>query len=119
MQGMIGEIRAVAEMVFLGGNWVFLGMVIVASLIAAVSMRNITQLVGVSIFAMLVMAVIWLIFGVISGGAFTDPATYVNQLNSGLASFGAMSAATLIGYLVTFAIVVTVLFLGKSLLFRG
>ncbi len=119
MEGMIGEIRAVAEGIFLGGDWTYLGMVIVAALVGVAAMRNVGQIFCVSLLAMVVLGLIWLVFGGAMSEAPTDPATYLGQLETGWASIGEMSGTTLVSYLVTFAVAIGVLFIGKSLVFRG
>jgi hypothetical protein len=119
MEGMIGEIRAVAESMFLSGDYIYLGMVIVAALVGVFSMRNFGQIFCVSLLAMAVLGLIWLVYGGATSEAPSDPATYLGQLDAGWAVIGAMSGATLVGYLVTFAVAIGVLFVGKSLVFRG
>ncbi len=119
MEGMIGEIRAVAEGIFLGGNWVFLGMVLVAALVGVFAMRSVGQIVCVSVLAMVVLGVLWLVYGGVTSDAPTSPGAYLSQLDAGWASLGAMSGATMIIYLVIFAVTIAVLFIGKSLFFRG
>lgn len=119
MEGMIGEVRAVAEGIFLGGNYVFLGMVIVAALVGVFAMRNVGQIVCVSVLAMAVLGILWLVYGGATSDAPTSPGTYLSQLNDGWASLGDISGATMIIYLLVFAITIAILFIGKSLFFRG
>ena len=116
---MISEFRAVAEGIFLSGNWVFMAMVIAAALVGVAAMRNFGQIVCVSVLAMVVLAVLWLIYGGATSGAPVDPGAYLAQLEAGWASLGATSGATIISYLVVFALAIVVLFIGKSLFFRG
>lgn len=119
MEGMIGEIRAVAEGIFLGGNWIFLGMVILAALVGVFAMRRVGQIVCVSVLAMAVLGVLWLVYGGAVSESPTSPGAYLSQLDAGWASLGAMSGSTLLIYLLVFAITIAVLFVGKSLFFRG
>lgn len=119
MEGMIGEFRAVAESLFLGGNWLFTGMVVVAALIGVFAMRNIGQILCVSVLALGVLGILWLVYGGATSGAPTDPNAYLAQFESGWASLGAMSASSLIWTLGVFAVVIGVLFLGKSIFTRG
>lgn len=119
MEGMIGEIRAVAEGIFLGGDWVFLGMVIVAALVGVFAMRNVGQIVCVSVLAMAVLGILWLVYGGVRSEAPTSPGAYLSQIDAGWASLGAMSGATVIIYLLIFAVTIAILFIGKSLFFRG
>ncbi len=119
MEGMIGELRAVAEGIFLGGNWAFLGMVVVAALVGVAAMRSVGQIVCVSVLAMAVLGILWLVYGGVRSDAPTSPGSYLSQLDAGWASLGAMSGATIILYLLVFAVVIAVLFIGKSLFFRG
>ena len=119
MEGMIGEVRAVAEGIFLGGDWVFLGMVLVAALVGVFAMRNVGQIVCVSVLAMLVLALLWLVYGGARSEAPTSPGSYLSQLDAGWASLGDISGATVIIYLLIFAVTIAVLFIGKSLFFRG
>lgn len=119
MEGMIGEIRAVAESMFLGGNLVFTGMAVVAALVGVFAMRNVAQVLCVSLLAMVTLGVIWMVYGGATSDAPSDPATYMGQLNAGWESLGAMSGTELVGYLVTFAVAIVVLFIGKSLVFRN
>ena len=119
MEGMIGEIRGAAESMFLSGDWVYLGMVIVAVLVGVASMKNLGQVICTSVLAMLVLGVIWLLYNGATSEEPAAPATYASQLESGWANLGAMSGATLIGYLIAFAVVILVLFLGRSLIFRN
>lgn len=116
---MIGEIRAVAESMFLSGNWMYLGMVVVAALVGVAAMRNIGQILCVSLLAMIVLGLIWMIYGGATSDAPSDPATYMSQLEAGWANMADLSGTTLVGYLVTFAGAILVLFLGKSLVFRN
>lgn len=118
MQGIISDIRAVAETMFLSGDWIFLAMVVVALLIGVIAMRNIAQLFCASLLAMVVLAVIWMVYSGATGAAPSDPATYLDQLTAGWATLKDMAGTTLVGYLVTFAAAIIVLFIGKSLIFR-
>lgn len=119
MEGMIGDIRGVAESMFLGGDWIYLGMIAVAALVGVAAMKNIGQILCTSVLAMIVLGVIWLIYGGATSEAPTAPATYLSQLETGWATLGETSGSTLVGYLVTFAVAIVVLFLGKSLIFRN
>jgi len=119
MEGMIGELRAVAEGIFLGGNWIFLGMVVVAALVGVAAMRSVGQIVCVSVLAMAVLGILWLVVGGARSESPTSPGAYLAQLDYGWASLGDMSGTTIILYLLVFAIVIAVLFIGKSLFFRG
>lgn len=116
---MIGEIRGVAESIFLGGDLMFIGMVALAALVGVFAMRNVGQLFCVSLLAMIVLGVILMVFGGATSEAPTDPATYMNQLNAGWSNLAEMSGATLVSYLVIFAVAIGILFIGKSLIFRG
>lgn len=119
MEGMIGEIRAVAESMFLSGDWIYLGMVIVAALVGVVAMKNFGQILCVSVLAMIVLGVVWLIYGGATSEAPTAPGTWLSQLEAGWTALGETSGSTLVGYLVTFAVAIIVLFIGKSLIFRN
>ncbi len=119
MEGMISEIRAVAESMFLSGDWTFTGMAVVAALIGVFAMRNVGQILCVSLLAMVALGAIWIIYGGATSDAPSDPATYMNGLNAGWESLGAMTGTSLVGYLVTFAVAIVVLFIAKSLVFRN
>lgn len=119
MEGMIGEFRGVAESVFLGGNWIFMGMVIIAALVGVAAMRSVGQIICVSVLAMLVLAVLWLLYGGATSGAPADPGAWLAQLNDGWASLGATSGTTIVSFLALFVVSIVVLFIGKSLFFRG
>ena len=119
MEGILAEVRVVAESMFLSGNWIYLGMVIAAALVGVAAMKNIGQILCVSLLAMVMLAVIWMVYGGATSDAPSDPATYINQLEAGWASMADLSGTTLVGYLLTFAGSILVLFIGKSLVFRG
>ena len=119
MEGMIGEIRAVAEGIFLSGDWTYIGMVAGALLIGLLAMKNFGQILCVSLLAMVMLAIIWIVYGGATSAAPSDAATWMSQLEAGWAAVSASSGSTLVGYLITFAVVLGVLFIGKSLLFRG
>lgn len=119
MDGVISELRVVAESIFLGGNWIFLGMVMLAALIGVAAMKSFGQILCVSVLAMLVLGVLWLVYGGVTSGAPVDPGAYLAQMESGWASLGTMSGTTIIGVLAVFAVSIGVLFIGKSILFRG
>lgn len=119
MEGLIGDVRGAAESLFLSGNWVWLGMVIVAVLVGVAAMKNLGQVICTSVLAMLVLGIIWMLYGGATSDAPTAPGTYVSELESGWANLGAMSGASLIAYLIAFAVVIVVLFLARSLLFRN
>ena len=118
MEGMIGEIRAVAESIFLGGNWVFLGMVILAALVGVFAMRSVGQIICVSVLAMVVLGLLWLVYGGATSEAPTSPGSYLSQLDAGWLSLADMSAAKVISYLIVFAVTIAVLFVGRSIFFR-
>lgn len=119
MDAILSDIIAVAESMFLGGDMIFLGMVIVAALVGVAAMRNVGQILCVSVLAMVVLGLIWVAYGGATSEAPTDPGTWIAQLEAGWASMGQTSGSTLVGYLVTFAAAIVVLFIGKSLVFRG
>ena len=68
---------------------------------------------------MVVLGLIWLVYGGATSDAPSDPGTYMGQLNDGWAAMGDMSGTTLVSYLLTFAVSIAVLYIGKSLVFRG
>lgn len=119
MDFLIGDVRAAAESMFLSGNWIYLGMVIAAVLVGAASMRNLGQIICTSVLAMLVLAIIWIVYRGATSEAPTAPGTYMSQLESGWANLGAMTGSSLVAYLIAFAVVILVLFLARSLLSRG
>jgi len=119
MELIFSDIQAVAESIFLGGDWTYLAMVLGAVLVGVFAMRNFGQILCVSVLALLVLAIIWVVYGGAMSETPSDPATWIAQLEAGWASMSATSGSTLIGYLVTFAVAIGVLFLGRSLLFRG
>jgi len=119
MDIILSDLRAVAESIFLGGNWTYIAMVAGAIVIAVMAMKNLTQILCISFMAMVVLGIIWLGYGGATSAAPTDPATWISQLEAGWASMGQTTGSTMVGYLVTFAGAIIVLFLGKSLIFRG
>lgn len=119
MELILSDIQAVAESIFLGGDWISLAMVIGAVLVGVFSMRSFGQILCTSVLALVVLAIIWIVYGGATSAAPTDPATWIGQLEAGWASMGATSGSTLIGYLITFAAAIGVLSLVRSLLFRG
>lgn len=119
MEGMIGEIRATAESIFLGGDWIYLGMVGVALIAGVLATRNIAQVLCGSLLAMLVLALVWVGYGGATSETPTDPATWIGQVENGWANVSASSGGTLVSYLIVFAIVIGVLSLARSLVFRG
>lgn len=118
MEAMIGEVRSVAEGIFLAGNWVFTGMVVLAALVGVIAMRNVSQVFCVSVLAMFVLGLLVLIYGGATSEAPTDPGTYLGQLESGWTSLAETSGTTLVSYLAVFAVSIIVLFVGKSLFIR-
>jgi len=119
MDLILTDIRNVAESIFLGGDMIFLAMVIGAVLVGVFSMRSFGQILCTSVLALVVLAIIWIIYGGATSAAPTDPATWIGQLEAGWATMGGISGSTMVGYLVTFAAAIGVLSLVRSLLFRG
>ena len=119
MEMIISDIRAVAESMFLGGNWTFLAMVVVAALIGVMAMRNLGQILCVSVLSMISLGAIWLIYGGATSEEPAAPATWMSQLEAGWANIGATSGSTMVGYLIVFAAVIAILFIGKSIVSRG
>ncbi len=119
MEIILADIRAVAESIFLSGNWTYIAMVAGAVVVGVMAMRNLGQILCVSVLAMIVLGLIWVVYGGATSAAPSDPATWISQLEAGWASMAKTSGSTMVGYLVTFAVAIGVLFLGKSLLFRG
>ncbi len=119
MDVILSDIRAVAESIFLGGDWTYLGMVAVAIVLALFAMRNFGQILCASLMAMVLLGVVWIAYGGATSEAPSDPATWLGQLEAGWASIAEISGTTMVGYLVTFAVALAVLGLGRSLLFRG
>ena len=119
MNVILSDIMGVAESIFLGGDMIGLAMVVGAILIALFAMRNLGQILCTSVLAMIVLGLVWIGYNSATSAAPSDPATWTGQLEAGWNAIGAMSGTTMIGYLVTFAVALGVLFLGRSLLFRG
>lgn len=119
MDVIVSDLLDVARAVFLGGDWINLAMVVGVAIVGALMMRNLGQLFGVSVVAMVLFALAQLIYGGATSAAPSDPQVWMGQLESGWASMMETSGRTLIGYFVVFAVAVTVLFSGKSLIFRG
>ncbi len=119
MELIISDIRNVAESIFLGGDMIFLAMVIGAVLVGVFSMRSFGQILCTSVLALVVLAIIWIVYGGATSAAPTDPATWIGQLEAGWATMGGVSGSTMVGYLITFAVAIGVLSLVRSLLFRG
>lgn len=119
MNVILSDIMAVATSIFTGGDMIGLAMVVGAILIALFAMRNLGQILCTSVLAMIVLGLVWIGYNGATSGAPSDPATWTGQLEAGWAAIGAMSGTTMIGYMVTFAVLLGALFLGRSLLFRG
>lgn len=119
MEGMIGEIRAVAENMFLGGNWIFTGMVVVSALVGVFAMRSVGQILCTSVLAMIALGAMWLIYGGATSGDAANPGAYLGQLQAGWATLGDTSGTTVISYMLIFAVSIVVLFIGKSLFIRN
>ena len=119
MDMIFSDVQASAESLFLSGNWTYLGMVVAALFVGVFSMRSIGQLLCSSVLAMIVLAVIWIGYNSYVGGTISDPATWQTQLQTGWANLGAFAGSTLVAHWLTFAISIGVLYLGKSLIFRG
>jgi hypothetical protein len=118
MEGMIGEVRAVAESIFLGGDWTYIGMVAAAILVGVFAMRNVGQILCVSVLGLVMLGIIWVVYGGATSETPSDPETWMGQLEAGWASIGATTGTTLVSYLIVFAIAIGVLFIAKSLLIR-
>ena len=119
MNVILSDIMAVAESIFLGGDMISLAMVGGAIVVGLFAMRNVGQILCTSVLAMIVLGLVWIGYGGATSAAPSDPATWTGQIEAGWAAIEAMSGTTMIGYLVTFAVALGVLFLGRSLLFRG
>jgi len=119
MEGMIGEVRAVAEGVFLGGDYVFLGMVVVAAIIGLFAMRSAAQVFCASLLAMGMLGLIWVGYNGATSETPTAPMAYKDSLDVGLSNLTAVSGSTLVSYLIVFAVVILVLFIARSLLIRN
>ena len=118
MAGILSDISAAAESLFLSGSWVFLGMVVLALFFGVSRMRSISQILCVSVLGLSALGVVWVLYGGVTSGARADLGAWIAQLNAGWAALSAISATTLIGYLIAFAIGIAVLFAGKSIFFR-
>lgn len=119
MNVILSDIMGVAESIFVGGDMIGLAMVGGAIVLALFAMRNFGQILCSSVLAMLLLGLVWIGYYGATSAAPSDPATWTGQLVAGWAEIGAMSGTTMIGYLVTFAAALGVLFLVRSLLFRG
>ena len=119
MNVILNDIMAVAESIFLGGDYIGLGMVVAAILVGLFAMRSFGQLLCTSVLAMIVLGLVWIGYYGATSAEPSNPATYTNQLTAGWDTIGAMSGTTVIGYMVTIAVVLGVLFLARSLLFRN
>ncbi len=119
MDLFFSDVEAAANALFLSGNWVFLGMVALAIIIGVFFMRNFGQLLCGSLLALVALGVIWLVYNGATSETPSDLDTWTAQLNAGWASLQGMSGGFLAGALVTLAIVIGVIFLGRSLIFRG
>jgi len=119
MDIILSDVRAVAESMFLSGDWTSIAMIAGAIAVGVLAMKNVGQILCVSVLAMIVLGVIWVGYGGATSAAPADPATWISQLEAGWASMTATNGSTMVGYLITFAAAIGVLFIGKSLLFRG
>ncbi len=118
MEVIVSDLLGFARGVFLGGDWINLAMVVGVAVIGAFMMRNLGQLFGVSVVAMLIFALVQIVYGGATSAAPTDPQIWLGQLETGWATMMATSGLTFVGYFVVFAVAVSVLFGGKSLIFR-
>lgn len=119
MNVILADIRSVAESMYLGGDWTFLAMVVIAALIGVAAMRSLGQILCVSLLAMLALGAIWVIYG---GATSAEPgslATWGSQLEAGWASISATNGATMVGSLLVFAASIVILYIVRSLFIRG
>ena len=119
MEIIISDLRAVAEGMFLSGNWGFLAMIIIAALIGVAAMRSMGQILCGSLLAMMALGAIWIVYG---GATSAEPGnlnTWTGQLEAGWASISQTSGATMVGYLIVFAASIAILFVGRTLFLRG
>lgn len=119
MDLILTDLRGAAESLFLSGDYTYLAMVAVALLIGVFSMRNFGQVLCVSLLSLVALAAISIVYSGATSAAPSDPATWTGQLESAWTSMEATTGQDLIGYLIVFAVAISVLFLGKSLLFRN
>lgn len=119
MEGFLSEFTTTAKDWFLGGDWQFVGIVAVVAIIATLTMRGFGQLLGASVFAMILLYVGREVVTVAKGETASDPQAYLAQLNSMLASVMEDRGGVLITATAIFAVLIIVLTILKSLVFRG
>lgn len=119
MDVFLSELIAGAKSIFLGGDYVLLGVVIVVALLVASVIRGAGQLFGASVFAMLLAAFGVGVANVAMGDNPSDPQAYLAGLDGALTGLMQDPGGAMIVGAVVFAVLLVVLMLLKSLVFRG
>lgn len=119
MEGFLSEFTTTAQDWFLGGDWQFLGIVAVVAIIVTLTMRGIGQLLGASVFAMILLYVGKEVVTVAQGETASDPQAYLTQLNGMLTTVMDDRGGVLIVATAIFAVLIVVLTIVKGFVFRG
>lgn len=119
MEGFLSEFTTTAKDWFLGGDLQFLGIVAVVAILVTLTMRGFGQLLGASVFAMILLYVGREVVTVAQSDTASDPQAYLTQLNSMLTATMDDRGGALITATAIFAVLIIVLTLLKSVVFRG
>lgn len=119
MDIFISDFMATAKDWFLGGDWQLLGLVALVAIIVALTMRGIGQLLGASVFAMILLAVGKVVVDVAQSETPSDPQAYISGLDGMLTSMMDGRGSALITATAVFAVLIVVLTVLKSFVFRG
>lgn len=119
MDLFISDFVATAKDWFLGGDWQLLAIVAVVAIFVTFTMRGFGQLLGASVFAMILLFVGKEVVVVAQGDTASDPHAYLNQLNTMLTNLMDGRGSALITATAVFAVLIIVLTILKSFVFRG
>lgn len=119
MDLFISDFMTTAKDWFLGGDWQLLAIVGVVAIVVALTMRGFGQLLGASVLAMILLFVGKVVVGVAQSETASDPLAYLGQLDSMLTGMMDGRGGALITATAVFAVLIVVLTILKSLVFRG
>lgn len=119
MDPFIAEFMSTARAWFLGGDMTLLAVVAVVAIFVTLTMRGLGQLLGASVFAMILLAVGLVVVDVARSETPSDPQAYLSGLDTMLANMIAGTGGDLIAPAAVFAAVILVLTILKGVVFRG
>jgi hypothetical protein len=114
MENFVGDLTGAAIQIFTTDDTIRLAIMLVLALLGGLVMQGYGQILSTTVIVLILLVV-----ADAARAVFMDGVAFEEQLDASYAAFQGLSAFDLVAYFVSFFVVITVVYIVKSMLSRG